>query len=275
MRTKLQIGEIAQLLGITQKALRHYHKVGLLQEPERSDGGYRLYSAADLLRVQRIRRLQALGLSLKQIKLVLGDPEHEQTLRAVLHTIDEELAAQIRVLEQRRASIKKILEENAPETPPSPTLAYVQEHLGDYLAHLSPELRELETKTYTLLDGFNWPPEYRESIEKLTQYFEQHPALYQHLLVLAERLAALNGLPEDAPEIMQLVEDCVEYGEALQILFKDVAALLASVSLLPKGPQASTMSDLLGPHISPAHRRFAEEMMRRYPNFLCTLAPPL
>ena len=40
MRTQLHIGEIAQLLGITPKAIRHYQKVGLLAEPERSEAGY-------------------------------------------------------------------------------------------------------------------------------------------------------------------------------------------------------------------------------------------
>ena len=71
MRTQLHIGEIAQLLGVTPKAIRHYQKVGLLAEPERSEAGYRLYGAQNRLRLQRIRRLQALGLSLKQIKVVL------------------------------------------------------------------------------------------------------------------------------------------------------------------------------------------------------------
>ncbi len=68
MGPALHIGEVAHLLGVTQKTIRHYHKVGLLAEPARSQGGYRLYTTSDLRRVLRIRRLQALGLSLKQIK---------------------------------------------------------------------------------------------------------------------------------------------------------------------------------------------------------------
>ncbi len=70
MRTQLHIGEVAQLLGITSKAIRYYHKLGLLKEPERTEAGYRLYGTHDVLRLQRIRRLQALGLSLNQIKTV-------------------------------------------------------------------------------------------------------------------------------------------------------------------------------------------------------------
>ena len=77
MRTLLQIGEIAQLLGVTPKTIRHYQKIGLIAEPDRTEAGYRLFNAQDLLRLQRIRRLQALGLSLKQIKTLLGEPRQE------------------------------------------------------------------------------------------------------------------------------------------------------------------------------------------------------
>lgn len=62
MRNRLTIGEAARLLGITPKAIRHYHKIGLLSEPERTASDYRLYDATALLRLQRIRRLQAMGL---------------------------------------------------------------------------------------------------------------------------------------------------------------------------------------------------------------------
>jgi len=43
MKTQLHIGEVAKLLGITPKTIRHYHKVGLLTEPQRTESGYRLY----------------------------------------------------------------------------------------------------------------------------------------------------------------------------------------------------------------------------------------
>jgi DNA-binding transcriptional MerR regulator len=66
----LRIGEAADLLDLTPKALRHYEKVGLIM-PARSEGDYRLYSPELILRLQRIKQLQALGLSLRQIKKIL------------------------------------------------------------------------------------------------------------------------------------------------------------------------------------------------------------
>ncbi len=74
MRGRLRIGEVAKLLGVTPKTVRHYEEVGLLKQPERTEAGYRLYSADDLLRLHRIKRLRSLGLSLTQVKGVLGEP---------------------------------------------------------------------------------------------------------------------------------------------------------------------------------------------------------
>jgi DNA-binding transcriptional MerR regulator len=68
MRELLQIGEVAKLIGISSKTIRYYHEIGLLAEPRRTDGGYWLYTAQDLLRLQRIRRLRSLGLHLDCIK---------------------------------------------------------------------------------------------------------------------------------------------------------------------------------------------------------------
>ena len=76
----------------------------MLAEPKRTDGGYRLYTAQDLLRLQRIRRLRSLGLHLGRIKEILGetDIEQEVILRNALQSLVEELTTQIIELEERR-----------------------------------------------------------------------------------------------------------------------------------------------------------------------------
>ncbi|EED6225780.1 MerR family DNA-binding transcriptional regulator, partial [Salmonella enterica subsp. enterica serovar Haifa] len=45
--------ELARLAGVTVRALRHYHQVGILAEPERRSNGYREYDVHDLIRVLR------------------------------------------------------------------------------------------------------------------------------------------------------------------------------------------------------------------------------
>ena len=83
MGERLRIGEVAGLVGVTTKTVRHYEKIGLLQRPERSESGYRLYTADDLLEVHRIKRLGSLGLSLQRIKEVLGGSGSGRDLRCV------------------------------------------------------------------------------------------------------------------------------------------------------------------------------------------------
>ena len=108
MRELLTIGEAARLVGVTPKTVRHYHKVGLMAEPARSEGGYRLYGAQDLLRLQRIRRLRSLGLSLKQVGSVLGEPGSEAPLWEVLEGLLTEVRAEIERPEERRERIARL-----------------------------------------------------------------------------------------------------------------------------------------------------------------------
>ena len=67
----MRISEVARLAGTTVRTIRHYHAIGLLAEPARLPNGYRDYSAADLLRVLRIRQLASLGFSRGQGAQVL------------------------------------------------------------------------------------------------------------------------------------------------------------------------------------------------------------
>ena len=65
----LQIGEVAERTGVTQRTLRFYEEKGLLKPPSRLDGGFRLYSEDDVQRVEQIKRLQRLlGFTLADIK---------------------------------------------------------------------------------------------------------------------------------------------------------------------------------------------------------------
>ena len=79
----LQIGEVAERTGVTQRTLRFYEEKGLLRPPSRMDGGFRLYSEEDVKRVDHIRRLQdLLGVSLADIKEMVDAQEMLRELRA-------------------------------------------------------------------------------------------------------------------------------------------------------------------------------------------------
>ena len=79
----LQIGEVAERTGVTQRTLRFYEEKGLLRSPTRMEGGFRLYSEDDVRRVEHIRRLQnLLGLSLAEIKEMVEAEEILRELKA-------------------------------------------------------------------------------------------------------------------------------------------------------------------------------------------------
>jgi DNA-binding transcriptional MerR regulator len=67
----LKIGEMARRAGVSVRTLHYYEEIGLL-EPGRSDSGHRLYGRAAIERLQQIRSLQQLGLSLSEIDALLS-----------------------------------------------------------------------------------------------------------------------------------------------------------------------------------------------------------
>ncbi len=67
-----QIAELARRTGFSRPTLRYYEEIGLLEEPERSEAGYRVYDRDDEARLQFIRRAKLLGLSLEEIGDLVG-----------------------------------------------------------------------------------------------------------------------------------------------------------------------------------------------------------
>ena len=68
-----RIGEVAKLTGVTTRTLRYWEELELLQPSSYRTSGERLYSPADVARVNRIRNLQELlGFSLAEVRTVLG-----------------------------------------------------------------------------------------------------------------------------------------------------------------------------------------------------------
>jgi len=62
-----RVHEFAELAGVTVKTLHHYDRVGLLR-PQRTPGGYRVYSSSDLARLEQILALKTIGFSLNDIR---------------------------------------------------------------------------------------------------------------------------------------------------------------------------------------------------------------
>jgi DNA-binding transcriptional MerR regulator len=85
-----QIGEVCQITGLTPRTLHYYDEIGLLVPSERLAGGQRLYTAADLKRIEEIKELKGLlGLSLSDIKRLLdADDARTRHLEAAETAVD-------------------------------------------------------------------------------------------------------------------------------------------------------------------------------------------
>jgi DNA-binding transcriptional MerR regulator len=104
----IRIGELAGLVGISTRAIRHYHHVGLLPEPARKANGYREYSLREAVELARVRRLTELGLSLDEAGDALAR-DAGRDLAEILRELDADLARQEAGLRQRRARLAQLL----------------------------------------------------------------------------------------------------------------------------------------------------------------------
>jgi DNA-binding transcriptional MerR regulator len=99
----LTIGQLAAYVGVTVRAVRHYHQRGLLAEPARDASGYRRYGAQAVLDLIRIKTLAEAGVPLARVEEVLSAPP-ERFAEAIAR-IDEALREEVRELERRRRRI--------------------------------------------------------------------------------------------------------------------------------------------------------------------------
>jgi len=107
--------QLAELTGTTVNTIRHYHRLGLLEEPERRNNGYKRYGTPELVRLLRIRRLVELGVPLARIGAAGPDGLDPEALRQV----DAELAAAIGRMVRSRSDIAAILSAGAPADTPA------------------------------------------------------------------------------------------------------------------------------------------------------------
>lgn len=108
--------DLAELAGTTVNTIRHYHRLGILEEPDRRYNGYKQYGVRDLVKLLRIRRLAELGVPLARIAEVSRGGERTPEM---LRQLDADLAATVERIQRARADIAVILDQNAPADAPA------------------------------------------------------------------------------------------------------------------------------------------------------------
>ncbi|MFD7909486.1 MerR family transcriptional regulator [Streptomyces sp. NPDC059752] len=106
MTDGLTIGQAAAFVDVTIKTVRHYHRLGLVAEPQRDGSGYRRYRSADLLRLVQVRTLASAGVPLAEIADLL-DADAER-FAAALDDVRRRLDERIEGLVQRRDALHRL-----------------------------------------------------------------------------------------------------------------------------------------------------------------------
>jgi DNA-binding transcriptional MerR regulator len=118
----MKIGELAARTGTTTKTIRYYESIGLIPEPRRTPGGYRIYDGTAIDRLRFVREAQASGLTLTEIQSILelkdaGNTTCQHT-RALLRRRLTALDTQIAALQRARDELA-VMAERAEELDPA------------------------------------------------------------------------------------------------------------------------------------------------------------
>jgi DNA-binding transcriptional MerR regulator len=115
----LTISQLAAYAGVTVRAVRHYHQIGLLPEPERDASGYRRYGARAVVRLIKIRTLASAGVPLSEIGEMLdaGAPAFADAVER----IDSRLRDEIERLEISRKQVAQLAAGDSLALPPEVT----------------------------------------------------------------------------------------------------------------------------------------------------------
>lgn len=102
MKRTWKVGELARLAGLTIRTLRYYDKIGLFSPSAYSEAGHRLYTEADMTRLQQLMSLKELGLSLDEIKAALNGDQFSlfDIIELQITRVKQTLALQQKLLKE-------------------------------------------------------------------------------------------------------------------------------------------------------------------------------
>jgi DNA-binding transcriptional MerR regulator len=111
---QVKIGDAAAFAGTTPRAIRHYHEIGLLPEPERGGDGRRRYGYEDMIRLLWIRRMAGAGIALDDIRDAFSTgADSADGVAGVLERLEETLAEQEAELRRQRTAVQRMRAEGS------------------------------------------------------------------------------------------------------------------------------------------------------------------
>ena len=99
------IGELSRKLDMSQRTIRYYEEIGLLNSIKRVEGGRRIYTEADLRRLKLIKRLKIMGMTLSEMQELEAMWTYEKSNEKVLKRLLELLENHLKRLNDRIADL--------------------------------------------------------------------------------------------------------------------------------------------------------------------------
>ncbi|WP_410614571.1 MerR family transcriptional regulator [Amycolatopsis sp. lyj-109] len=221
MRNGVPIGEAAAFVGVTVKTVRHYHKLGLVAEPERDSSGYRRYGSAELLRLVQSRTLAAAGVPLAEIGRLLD--ADAAGFAATLADVDRQLTARIDELITRRAILHRLTDGDRALLPDRAVALLARMHDIGFPTDEVAATREGWVLAEALVpDGFD---------DYLTHF--EHALEDTRLVTLTRQAAEAAAWEPDDPRIDELATAVADHYLANPALLKTVTGLQARTDAAP------------------------------------------
>ncbi|MEU0227129.1 MerR family transcriptional regulator [Streptomyces sp. NPDC006284] len=203
---EVKIGDAAAFVGTTPRAIRHYHQIGLLPEPERGGDGRRRYGYDDMIRLLWIRKMSEAGISLDDMRAAFDEA---RDVEDVLGRLEETLAVQEADIKRQRAAVQRLRRVGSP-------LGLLSPLVTDRLSHLpSGALRPGDLDTLLVTERIFGPlgAAVQASVFII---LATHPGLRAE----AERLDAADAALDDTvdpydPQVEELAEQHFAHHTAL------------------------------------------------------------
>jgi DNA-binding transcriptional MerR regulator len=182
------VGQVARIAHVSVRTLHHYDELGVLHPFHRSEAGYRLYTSADLERLQEVLFYEEIGFGLDEIRELMAGPVHDRG--SVLREQRDKLAARALRLEAMLSLIERTLASLEGRT------EMTDEELFEVFGDFDPSEHEDEAR-----ERWGDGDAYRESARRTRDYTKEDWQLYKRESdAIVEDLAALMDQavpPED------------------------------------------------------------------------------
>ncbi|GAB3117556.1 MerR family transcriptional regulator [Janibacter alkaliphilus] len=194
----LTIGEVAQLAGVTARAVRHYHQRGLLAEPPRDRSGYRRYTADDVVALIRIRTLSDAGVPLARVSELLAAGPAD--FAVAVAELDRALGDEVRELQGKRARVRALVASESVALPEE-VVAYL-DRLRE--AGMSERMIQLERDGWIMLAA-HAPEHVPEWIAAKDKHLDTPGAMDFY-----RRFGDASDWDRDDPRLVELADDLAQ-----------------------------------------------------------------